>query len=128
MQMKNFVLASLAFVAFGVVLPAAAQHHDHSAHGADHAAHVQTTPADGAMGAAPARFTATFPHAARLTSLTVTRRGGEAITVHLPANAAASTNVSAALPALSGGNYVCAWEAVGADGHAMNGIVRYMVH
>jgi methionine-rich copper-binding protein CopC len=126
--MKNIVLASLALAAFGVALPAAAQNHDHGAHGADHAAHVRTTPADGAMGAAPATFTATFPHAARLTSLTVTRQGGEAIAVELPANSAASTNVSAALPALGVGNYLFAWEASSADGHTMSGTVRYMVH
>ena len=126
--MRNFVLASIALAALGFALPAAAQNHDHGAHGADQAAHVQTTPADGAMGAAPARFTATFPHPVVLTSLTVTRQGGEPMTVELPANAAASTNVSAALPALGVGNYVFAWAASGADGHTMSGTVRYMVH
>ena len=88
--MRNFILASIALAALGFALPAAAQNHDHSAHGADHAAQVQTTPADGAMGAAPARFTANFPHPMVLTSLTITRQGGEAMTVELPANAAAS--------------------------------------
>lgn len=126
--MRNFVLASIALAALGFALPAAAQNHDHSAHGADHAAQVQTTPADGAMGAAPARFTANFPHPMVLTSLTITRQGGEAMTVELSANAAASTNVSAALPVLGVGNYVFAWAASGADGHTMSGTVRYMVH
>ena len=44
------------------------------------------------------------------------------------AAAAATTRVSAALPRLSPGSYTLAWTAQGADGHAMNGSIRFMVH
>lgn len=126
MRTKTFFLASLAFAALGAGLPAVAQNHDHSAHAGSAA--VQTTPADRAMGGAPSAFTAVFTHPMVLTSLTVTRQGAESIVVPVAANAAPSATVTAALPPLSPGNYVFAWEAIGSDRHEMNGTVRYMVH
>ena len=105
----------------------------HDAHGADpdpdHVAHgVVTTPADGAMtDGSPDWFTATFPHAMTLTSVTVSADGRPAITVPVAA-AAATTRVSADLPTLAPGNYVLNWTAEGADGHEMTGVVRFMVH
>jgi hypothetical protein len=124
--MRNFSLALAAGLALLVSAPVAmAQAHDHAAHAA--ATDVQTIPVDGAMGAAPTTFSATFPHAMRLTSLVVTRRGGDPLTIDIPA-AEATLAVSAPLPALSPGNYTIAWTATGADNHVMNGIVRYMVH
>lgn len=91
------------------------------------AANVQTTPADGTMGAAPTELSVTFPHPMQLTSVTVTREGGEAVVAAIPMAVAAET-VSVPLPALSAGNYTIAWSATGADGHVMSGVVRYMVH
>ncbi|MBL8550962.1 MAG: copper resistance protein CopC [Hyphomonadaceae bacterium] len=111
-------LASQAPLAF-------AQAHDHGSHG--EASAVQTTPADGAMGAAPERFSATFQHAMRLTSLVITPRGGDPLSVDL-AGATGGTTVSAILPRLTPGNYTIAWTASGADNHTMTGRVRYMVH
>lgn len=95
----------------------------------DHAAHgVVTTPADGAMtDGSPDWFTATFPHAMTLKSVTVTAAGQPAVTVPVAA-AAATTQVSADLPTLAPGNYVLNWTAEGADGHEMTGTVRFMVH
>ena len=79
------------------------------------------------MGAAPERFSATFPHAMRLTSVVVTPQGGDPLAVDL-AGASAGTTVSAALPRLAPGNYTIAWTASGSDNHTMTGRVRYMVH
>lgn len=107
---------------------------DHGAHGshAAHAAHaadgVVTSPADGAMtDGSPEWFTATFPHAMTLKTVTVTANGQATVTVPVAA-AAATTRVSAALPTLAPGNYVLNWTAEGADGHQMTGAVRFMVH
>lgn len=105
--------------------PALAQSHDHGAHHA--ASDIRTTPSDGAMGPAPAQFSATFPHASRLTRLVVTRQGGDPVVIEIAAAEPALT-VAAALPQLAPGNYTIAWTATGADNHVMNGIVRYMVH
>ncbi|CAL1691140.1 hypothetical protein MMB232_01275 [Brevundimonas subvibrioides] len=96
---------------------------------ADHAAHgVVTSPADGAMtNGSPDWFTATFPHAMTLKSVTVQAESGAAVSVPVAA-AAATTRVSADLPTLSPGNYVLNWTAEGGDGHEMTGTVRFMVH
>lgn len=119
--------------------PALAQdaHAGHGAHAghapqagaANHAAHgVITSPADGAMtDGSPDWFTATFPHAMTLKSVTVTAEGQPTVTVPVAA-AAATTRVSADLPTLAPGNHVLNWTAEGADGHEMTGVVRFMVH
>lgn len=124
--MRKTLLALAAGLALAAQAPLAfAQAHDHGAHG--QAAAVQTTPADGAMGAAPDRFSATFQHPMRLTSLVVTPQGGDPSSVDLT-GATAGTTVSAALPRLAAGNYTITWTASGADNHTMTGRVRYMVH
>lgn len=124
--MRNFVLALAASAALLTGAPALAQSHDHGSHNA--AAAVQTSPADGAMGAAPEAFTASFEHAMRLTNLVITPRGGDPIAVTVAPQAQPSASVSVALPPLSPGNYTFAWTAIGADNHTMTGRVRYMVH
>ncbi|MGE0741905.1 MAG: copper resistance CopC family protein [Hyphomonadaceae bacterium] len=124
--MRNILLALAVSVA--ALTPASlalAQSHDHGGHST--ASEVQTTPADGAMGGAPEAFTATFPHAMRLTNLVITAQGGDPLAVSVP-NAAASTTVAVPLPRLAAGNYTIAWTASGADNHTMTGRVRYMVH
>jgi methionine-rich copper-binding protein CopC len=126
-------------LALAAASPALAQdpHAGHGAHAghapqagaAEHAAHgVVTSPADGAMtDGSPEWFTATFPHAMTLKSVTVNAAGQAAVTVPVAA-AAATTRVSAALPTLAPGNYVLNWTAEGEDGHQMTGAVRFMVH
>lgn len=123
--MRNVILALATAGALFAGAPAMAQSHDHGGHNA--ATSVQTTPTDGAMGAAPSAFTATFEHAMRLTNLVITPRGGDPIAVTVP-QAQPSTSVSIAVPQLAPGNYTFAWTAVGADNHTMTGRVRYMVH
>lgn len=124
--MRNIIIALAAGVAALTAAPLAlAQSHDHGGH--DAASAIQTTPADGAMGAAPETFTATFPHAMRLTSLVVTAQGGDPIAINVPEGEPATT-ATVALPRLGAGNYTFAWTASGADNHTMTGRVRYMVH
>lgn len=106
----------------GPAQSAPADHSGHAAHG------VVTSPADGAMTeGSPDWFTATFPHAMTLKSVTVTPAGQAAVTVPVVA-AAATMRVSADLPTLAPGNYVLNWAAESADGRQMTGVVRFMVH
>ncbi|MEQ1707930.1 MAG: copper resistance CopC family protein [Terricaulis sp.] len=124
--MRKFSIAIATGLALLASAPMAMAQAD--AHAGHHEANaVQTTPADGAMGAPPANFSATFPQPMRLTSLVVTRQGGDPLAVDVPAVDAAAT-VTVRLPALSPGNYTITWTATGADNRVMNGIVRYMVH
>ncbi len=123
--MSKLPLMIGAVLALFATAPSAAAQHDHGDHGAQSA--VQSNPADGAMGAAPETFSATFEHPMRLTSLVITPRGGDPIAVTIPASAAVTT-VSVALPPLAPGNYTFAWTASGDDSHTMTGRVRYMVH
>lgn len=124
--MRNIIIALAAGIAALMAAPLAlAQSHDHGGDGA--ASAIQTTPADGAMGAAPETFTATFPHAMRLTSLVVTAQGGDPIVIDVPEDEPATT-ATVVLPSLGAGNYTFAWTASGADNHTMTGRVRYMVH
>lgn len=124
--MRIHLVALAASLALAGISPALAQSHDHSGHGA-HAAGVQTTPSDGAMGAPPENFSATFDHPMQLTALVITPRGGDPIAVSVP-EAGAATTVSAPLPPLEPGYYTIAWTATGAGNHTMTGRVRYMVH
>lgn len=123
--MSKLALTLVAALALIAAAPLAAAQHNHGAHGGQHG--VQTTPADGAMGAAPEIFSATFEHPMRLTALVITPSGGDPIAVSVPA-AGASQTASVSLPRLAPGNYTFAWTAVGADNHTMTGRVRYMVH
>ena len=136
--MNRSILAGL--VAMAALAPSLAQAQSHSHAGMspqDHAAMqaapvanpVTTTPADNAMlAAAPTVFSATFPHAMALTSLRLTGPAGQSVDVAVSADAAPTETVSAPLPALAPGSYSAAWAAKGADGHQMNGVVRFMVH
>lgn len=135
--MNRSILAGLAtLAALAPVSLAQAQSHSHAGMSAqDHAAMpapangVVTTPADNAMlAAAPTAFSATFPHAMVLTSLRLTGPGAQSVDVTVSADASPATTVSAPLPALAPGSYSAAWAAKGADGHQMNGVVRFMVH
>lgn len=123
--MSKLPLVLGAVLALFATAPLAWAQHDHGGHDAHSA--VQTNPADGAMGAAPDAFSATFEHPMRLTSLVITPRGGDPIAVTIPASEA-TTTASVALPRLAPGNYTFAWTASGDDNHTMTGRVRYMVH
>jgi len=123
--MSKLPLMLGAVLALFATAPLALAQHDHGGHGSQSA--IQTSPADGAMGAAPEAFSATFEHPMRLTGLVITPRGGDPIAVTIPASEAA-TSVTIALPRLAPGNYTFAWTASGADNHTMTGRVRYMVH
>lgn len=89
---------------------------------------VVTTPADGAMtSGSPERFSATFPHAMILKTVTLTAEGQAPIVVTAPAAPAVAT-VSVTLPRLAPGTYTAAWNAEGPDGHKMSGSISFMVH
>jgi methionine-rich copper-binding protein CopC len=89
---------------------------------------ITTVPANGAMThGSPERFSATFPHAMILKTVTLTAKGQPPIVVTAPA-APATATVSVALPRLAPGAYSASWAAEGADGHKMSGSISFMVH
>ena len=89
---------------------------------------ITTVPANGAMTqGSPERFSATFPHAMILKTLTLTAEGQAPTVVTAPAAPAAAT-VSVALPPLAPGTWTAAWAAEGPDGHRMSGSISFMVH
>jgi len=101
---------------------------DHSDHGAASAQGLTTVPADGSMlMGPPASFSITFPHAMRLTGVSVQARGQAAVVVAV-AEAQAGTSATVALPTLAPATYTLTWTAQGEDGHAMTGTVGFMVH
>ncbi|MBN8552057.1 MAG: copper resistance protein CopC [Caulobacterales bacterium] len=101
---------------------------DHSGHVASAAQSLTTVPADGSMLMGPPEsFSITFPHAMRLTDVTVQAHGQAAVAVAVP-EASAGTGASVALPALTPATYTLTWTAQGEDGHQMTGTVGFMVH
>ncbi len=131
--MRNFIPFAIAAAMLVSAGAASAQAADpHAGHGAmamaaPASAGVVTSPADGSMSSsAPTAFSITFPHAMTLKSLTLATDGGRPAAV--PVQAAAGTKATVSLPALGKGNHVLAWSAEGADGHAMSGVARFMVH
>ena len=89
---------------------------------------VTTVPADGAMThGSPEQFSATFPHAMVLKTLTLTTPGQESLVLTAPEAPPAPT-VTVALPRLAPATYSAAWTAEGADGHKMTGSLSFMVH
>nr|WP_314432359.1 copper resistance protein CopC [uncultured Brevundimonas sp.] len=131
--MRNFIPFAVAATLMVSAGAASAQAADpHAGHGAmamaaSSSAGVVTSPSDGSMSSsAPTAFSITFPHAMTLKSLTLATDGGRPTAV--PVQAAAGTKATVSLPALGKGNHVLAWSAEGADGHAMSGAARFMVH
>ena len=75
----------------------------------------------------PEQFSATFPHAMILKTVTLTAEGQTPIVIAAP-DAPAAATVSVALPRLVPGTYAAAWAAEGPDGHKMSGSSSFMVH
>jgi len=127
MRAGRLLIAILAGCLAATPALAADKPHDHAGMTGKANMSVKTSPADGDMGAPPAHFSATFPHAMRLTSLVVTPKGGDPVAIDLKAATAGAT-VTAPLPKLAPGTYTIAWTATAEDKHTMTGRVRYMVH
>lgn len=119
--------AALAFAGTAAAQDPHAGHHP-QAQAAALQSGITTVPSDGAMTqGSPDRFTATFPHAMILKTVTLTTEGQAPVVVTAPASPAAPT-VSVALPRLAPGTWTAAWTAEGADGHTMSGSISFMVH
>lgn len=129
MRKMPSVAATLAAIAAAGAVQAQTAPHPHAEHSAaTQAAEVQTTPSDGWMGStAPTAFRATFPHPMQLTALSLKSGSPTDVAVDVPP-ATPATTVNVPLPSLAKGDYVLTWSARDADGHVMNGVVRFMVH
>jgi methionine-rich copper-binding protein CopC len=127
------MIRTLVFTAAVAFASSAAAQDPHAGHtmqaqAAAPQAGITTVPADGAMThGSPERFSATFPHAMVLKTVTITAEGQESVSVPVP-DASAAATVSTPLPTLVPGNYTLAWKANGEDGQEMGGTVRFMVH
>jgi methionine-rich copper-binding protein CopC len=112
MKPSRIVLASLFLT---VSLPALA-----------HSPLQKSDPADGSVGPAPASFTVSFAHPARLTSLQLKTPAGDTQAIRgLSKTPAASHTVAA--PKLTPGRYELQFRAVADDGHVMSGEIRFTV-
>jgi methionine-rich copper-binding protein CopC len=116
--------------------PALAQHahgqahagHDaHAGHGAHAGMKTTVTPADGStVEGSPPALVLNFSHPMALQAVALT--GPDGRTTALPvAPAAPAAEAKVAFPTLQPGAWRAAWKAVGADGHAMTGVVRFTV-
>lgn len=126
-------LASVLFAAALVAAPALADHgpkkapKSDAAH-ADHKAMVTASaPADGAtVKGSPAALALTFAHPMSIHTVALTGPDGKTAAVPV-ARSAPSTKAAVPLPALRPGAWRAAWKAVGSDGHAMTGVIRFTV-
>ena len=129
--MKTLLLAALAAAALTAV-PALADHgpkkeaHPHGA--AAHAVMLKaSSPANGAtVAGSPKALTLTFAHPMTLKTVALTGPDGRTTALPVAASGAKSQS-TVALPKLAPGPWRAAYKAVGADGHAMTGLVRFTV-
>jgi copper resistance protein C len=89
-------------------------------------AHLQAaSPADqSVLSAAPTQLVLHFSEAARLTALAIGKTSEPPRKLPLPAGDPAA-QIVVPLPALSPGQYVVSWRAVGADGHVVPGQIHF---
>ena len=130
--MKTLLLAAAA--AALAATPALADHgpkkDGHAAHGAK-AGHTvmlkASSPANGAtVSGSPKALTLTFAHPMTLKTVALTGPDGKTVAVPVAA-AGAKAQTSVPLPKLTPGAWRAAYKAIGSDGHAMTGLVRFTV-
>ena len=129
--MKILLLAAAA--ATFAAAPAVADHgpkkeaHAHAAKGAPMVMLKASSPANGAtVSGSPKALALTFAHP--MTLKTVALTGPDGKTTPLPVAATGpKAQTSVALPKLNPGAWRAAYKAIGSDGHAMTGLVRFTV-
>ena len=127
------LLVALAGAAFAAA-PALADHgpkkdaHAHAPAQKGHGAMLKSSsPANGAaVSGSPKALTLTFAHPMTLKTVALTGPDGKTAAIPVPP-AGAKAQATVALPALKPGAWRAAYKAIGADGHAMTGLVRFTV-
>jgi copper transport protein len=95
---------------------------------AAHAHLLQAQPAEGSVvTSAPAQFTLQFSEAARLTALSIQKRGDSQAQPIEPLPAAASAQLVVPAPRLGPGVYELRYRVISADSHVMAGSVHFTV-
>jgi methionine-rich copper-binding protein CopC len=129
--MKTLLLAVAA--ATLAAAPALADHgpkkeaHAHPAKGAHEVMLKASSPANGStVSGSPKALTLTFAHPMTLKTVALTGPDGKTVAVTVAAGAA-KAQTSVPLPQLSPGAWRAAYKAIGSDGHAMTGLVRFTV-
>ena len=87
-----------------------------------HSVLASSTPADGAVVAAPAALDLTFAKGIRLTALGIAGQS-----VALPDQSGFGTSFAIPLPALPPGTHTVEWRGLSADGHVMKGTLTFTV-
>ena len=94
-----------------------------------HSLLLESGPAAGSVGAAPARLTLRFNNRIEkaLSRLTLTTERGEALPLAAPAADGPADRLSAGLPPLSPGAYRVEWQVLSTDGHIVSGSFSFRV-
>lgn len=93
-----------------------------------HSQLVSSSITDGArITAPPAQITLTFNEPTRVASLQLLNSTGAAVPLSFQPTRRASTTLTQALPTLAPGAYRLTWSAMGPDGHAMQGGLRFTI-
>lgn len=93
-----------------------------------HSQLLSSSISDGAtIAAPPAQITLTFNEPTRVASLQLLNSTGAAVPLRFQPTRRASATLTQALPTLAPGAYRLTWNAMGPDGHAMQGVLRFTV-
>lgn len=100
----------------------------HTAHSGGHGTMLKaSSPANGAtVSGSPKALTLTFAHPMTLKTVVLTGPDGRTTPVAVAA-AGARPQSTVALPKLAPGAWRAAYKAIGSDGHAMTGLIRFTV-
>jgi methionine-rich copper-binding protein CopC len=131
--MKRLLLFTVALLAWSP--PAVLAQHNHGAPESSHTSHgeaqaqmlASSTPRDGAVLArAPQTLSLTFVHPVALQTVVVTGPGSARVPATFRRASSPTATYSVAFPALAAGAYEARWTASG-GGHAMNGVIRFII-
>jgi methionine-rich copper-binding protein CopC len=115
---QEFTMTSSTWLAASLLLLAAATAHAH--------AHLTSSdPGEGSSGKSPGQIVLTFSESARLTALSLQRKGAEKRKLAPPTTTAARLAIP--LLDLAPGSYTLEWRALGGDGHITSGAVHFTV-
>ena len=128
MKRLAFALAAAALAATPALANHPANHAAPAKPGAAHAVMLKgSSPANGAtVSGSPRALTLTFAHPMTLKTVALTGPDGRTTAVPVAAGGPRA-QASVPLPRLAPGAWRAAYRAIGADGHAMTGLVRFTV-
>jgi methionine-rich copper-binding protein CopC len=79
------------------------------------------------LAEAPAAFTATFEHDARVSNVKLVDATGAAVPLDFEQAAKMATTFTVPLPRLAAGKYALSWKSLSRDGHAMSSTIHFTI-